>query len=246
MRPLIRIAGLSVHLDFTWIAAFALISWSLTGGAGPRLTPHPSIGGDWRHAMTILALLFVSVLLHEVFQALVAHQNGAGVRGIRLHPIGGEPELDREPPAPGADFLIGAIGPLMSFVLAALAYGLGQLMRDAPGVVVLTGYLFAINLLIGLVNLVPAPPLDGGRMLRAMLWWWSGRRAWATRWALRAGLAFAAVLLVIGLVRLVRGEVIGGLWFALVALVLYRAGRSGAVVPTRPARVRRDVAARAA
>jgi Zn-dependent protease len=246
MRPLIRIAGMSLRLDLTWLAVFALISWSLAGGAGPRLTPHPSLGGDWRHALMVVGLLLASVLLHEMFQALVAHQNGVGVRGIRLHPIGGVPELDGEPPTPRADFLMGAIGPLVSVVLAALCYGIGQLLRDAPMVIALTGYLIAINLLIGLVNLVPAPPLDGGRMLRAMLWWWSGRRAWATRWTLRAGLACAAVLLVIGLGRLVRGEMIGGLWFVLFAAMLYRAGRSRVVAPARLGRVRRDVSARAA
>lgn len=246
MRPLIRVAGLSLHFDPSWLAVFALISWSLASGPGPRLTPSPSLGGDWRHALTVLGLLFGSVLVHEVFQALVAHQNGVGVRGIRLQPIGGGPELSREPPTPGADFLIGAIGPLLSIVLAALCYGIGQLMRDAPVAVAITGYLIAINLLIGLVNLVPAPPLDGGRMLRAMLWWGSGRRAWATRWTLRAGLAFAVALFGIGVVRLARGEVMGGLWFVLVALILYRAGRSADVVPTRHARARREPAAHAA
>src|SRR5690348_7981110 len=130
MRPVIRIAGLSLHFDLTWLAVFALISCSLAGGAAPGLTPSPSLSGQWRHAFSLLALLFASVLLHEVFQVVVAHQNGVGVRGIQLHPIGGTPELSGEPPTPGAEFLIGAIGPLVSFVLAALSYGIGQLLRE--------------------------------------------------------------------------------------------------------------------
>jgi CBS domain-containing protein len=90
----------------------------------------------------------------------------------------------------------------------------------------MTGYLAAVNLIVGLFNLVPGFPLDGGRLLRAMLWWWSGRLGWATRWASRAGSLFALLLIAVGAVRAVGGEVVGGLWFILIGMFLHQAARS--------------------
>lgn len=246
MHPHLRVAGIPLRIDPTWLVAFALILWALAAGYFPRVLLDLSPADAWLQAAIAAGLLFVSVFLHELFHALVARQAGVRVRGIRLHVLGGVSELGSEPPTPRAEALIAVVGPLVSFVLAALAYGVGQLMRDSPLVVAHTGHLIAVNLLVGLLNLVPGLPLDGGRLLRAMLWWWSGRWAWATRWAHRAGLAFALGLAALGLVRAAIGDRVGGAWFVLLAVVLVRAARTTGRPRLSAARAPRDVAEGAA
>jgi CBS domain-containing protein len=122
------------------------------------------------------------------------------------------------------------VGPLASFVIAAFCYGLGRAVADVPWAFALTGYLAAVNLVLGLFNLVPGFPLDGGRLLRAMLWWWSGRPSWATRCASGVGAAFALALVGLGVVRVISGEAVGGVWFVLLGLFLYQAARASAEV----------------
>src|SRR5262249_35659291 len=146
-------------------------------------------------------LLFVSVFLHELSHALVAREQGVPVGGIRLHVFGGVSELEAEPPTPRAELFIAAVGPLTSFVIAALCYGLGRALEGPPWVSALTGYLAAVNFIVGIFNLAPGFPLDGGRLLRALLWWGSGRPSWATLWASRAGSAFAVMMMALGTVR---------------------------------------------
>jgi Zn-dependent protease len=226
MLQVFRVAGIPVRADFSWLLVFALISWSLAAGYVPHVLPELTIAAAWLHGLTAAALLFVSVFLHELSHALVARRHGVGVSGIRLHVFGGVSELESEPPTPSAEFLIAVVGPLTSFVIAVLCYGLARAVTGLPWALALTGYLAAINLIVALFNLVPGLPLDGGRLLRAMLWWWGGRRGWATRWASRVGSLFACALVALGLVRAVGGEIVGGLWFSLIGLFLYQAARS--------------------
>jgi Zn-dependent protease len=190
------------------------------------MLPDVSPGAAWLHGVLAAALLFVSVLLHELSHALVAIEHGVPVTGIRLHVFGGVSEMAAEPPTPRAEALIAIVGPLTSFVIAVACYGLGRLVVGSAWLEALTGYLAAVNFIIALFNLVPGFPLDGGRLLRAMLWWSSGRLAWATRWASRTGSAFAFVLVALGVVRGLGGELVGGLWFVLIGVFLYQAARS--------------------
>jgi Zn-dependent protease len=227
MLQVFRVAGIPVRIDASWLVIFALISWSLASGYFPHVLPNLSTGAAWVHAVTAAVLLFLSVFLHELSHALVAVQQGVRVSGIRLHVFGGVSELESEPATPRAEFLIAVVGPLTSFVIAALCYGLGRALADVSWLTALTGYLAVVNLVVALFNLVPGFPLDGGRLLRAMLWWWSGRLGWATRWASRAGLAFAVGLIALGALRALTGELVGGLWFVLIGLFLQQAARSG-------------------
>jgi Zn-dependent protease len=226
MLQIFRVAGIPVRVDCSWLLVFALISWSLASGYFPYVLPELTPGAAWLHAVTAAALLFVSVFLHELSHALVARRHGVRVRGIRLHVFGGVSELESEPPTPRAEFLIAAVGPLASFVIAALCYGLGRGIGGVPWLAALTGYLAAVNLILGLFNLVPGFPLDGGRLMRAMLWAWSGRRDWATHWASRAGSLFAFILIALGVFRALTGERVGGLWFILIGLFLHQAARA--------------------
>jgi Zn-dependent protease len=230
MLQIFRVAGIPVRVDASWLLVFALISWSLASGYFPHVLPELTSGAAWLHAATAASLLFASVFLHELSHALVARRQGVRVSGIRLHVFGGVSELESEPPTPRAEFLIAVVGPLASFALAAFCYGLGRAGDGLPWLIALTGYLTAVNLIVGLFNLVPGFPLDGGRLLRAMLWWWSGRLGWATRWASRVGSLFAFTLVALGAVRAVAGELVGGLWFILIGLFLHRAARASAAM----------------
>jgi Zn-dependent protease len=226
MLQAFRVAGIPIRVDASWLLIFGLIAWSLAAGYFPRVVPDSSTGVAWLHGVLAAALLFVSVLLHELSHAVVALEHGVPVAGIRLHIFGGVSELEAEPPTPRAEMLIAIVGPLTSFVIAATCYGVGRLVAGWPWLAALTGYLAGVNLIIGLFNLVPGFPLDGGRLLRAMLWAWSGRVGWATRWASRAGSAFAFALVGLGVVRALGGELVGGLWFMLIGLFLHQAARS--------------------
>ena len=230
MRQILRVAGIPVRIDASWVLVFALISWSLAAGYFPRVLPEASTGTVWLHAVVAALLLFVSVFLHELSHALVALEHGVPVSGIRLHVFGGVSEMDAEPPTPRAELLIAAVGPLTSFLIAALCYGVGRSLGGPSWVSALTGYLTVVNLLIGVFNLVPGFPLDGGRLLRAMLWWASGRQAWATVWASRAGIAFAFLLIALGALRAIAGEIVGGLWFVFIGVFLYQAARVSRVL----------------
>ena len=225
MLQIFRVAGIPVRIDASWVLVFGLISWSLAAGYFPRVLPDASTGVVWLHGVVAALLLFVSVFLHELSHALVALEHGVPVSGIRLHVFGGVSELEAEPPTPRAELLIAVVGPLTSFVIAALCYGAGRSLGGLPWVSALTGYLAVVNLLIGVFNLVPGFPLDGGRLLRAMLWWASGRHGWATIWASRAGVGFAFVMIALGALRAIAGEIIGGLWFVFIGMFLYQAAR---------------------
>ena len=226
MLQVFRVAGIPVRVDLSWLVVFGLISWSLAAGYFPHVLPEVSTGMAWLQGVVGALLLFVSVFLHELSHALVALEHGVPVRSIRLHVFGGVSEMDAEPPTPRAEFLIAAVGPLTSFAIAGLCYGLGQAMAARPWVGALTGYLAAVNFIVGIFNLVPGFPLDGGRLLRALLWWGSGRQDWATLWASRAGSVFALGLMVLGSVRALTGEMVGGLWFVFIGLFLHQAARA--------------------
>jgi Zn-dependent protease len=230
MLQIFRVAGIPVRVDAGWLLVFVLIAWSLASGYFPHVRPELTSGAAWLHAVAAALLLFVSVLLHELSHALAARTQGVRVSSIRLHLFGGVSELESEPPTPRAEFLIAVVGPLASFALAALCYGTGRAGAGVPWLVALTGYLIVVNVIVGLFNLVPGFPLDGGRLLRAMLWWWSGRPGWATRWASGMGSLFALTLVVLGAFRAVAGELVGGLWFIVVGLFLHRAVRASAAM----------------
>ena len=226
MLQVFRVAGIPVRVDLSWLVVFGLISWSLAAGYFPRVLPEASAGMAWMHGVVAALLLFVSVFLHELSHALVAIEQGVPVSGIRLHVFGGVSEMEAEPPTPRAELLIAAVGPLTSFVIAALCYGLGQALGGPPWVAALTGYLAAVNFIVALFNLVPGFPLDGGRLLHALLWWGSGRQEWATLWASCAGSVFAFSMIALGVVRALGGEMVGGLWFVFIGLFLHQAARA--------------------
>jgi Zn-dependent protease len=224
---LFRVRGIPVRVDYGWLLIFGLISWSLASGYFPRVTPDLSPAAYWGRALAAAVLLFVSVLLHELSHALVALRHDIAVSGITLHVFGGVSELENDPTTPRAEFLIAIVGPLTSFAIAGVCWALGRALASGPAwAFAVTGYLALVNVLVGAFNLVPGFPLDGGRILRSVLWAWRGRVAWATRWASRAGSAFAGLLVALGMIRALGGDLVSGLWLVMVGMFLHQAAQS--------------------
>jgi Zn-dependent protease/CBS domain-containing protein len=221
---LFDIAGFGLRVDPSWLIIAALVVWSLATGYFPAEVPglHRA---DYLALATVAMLgLFVGLILHELAHSLVARRFGLGVGGITLFLFGGVAELQQEPRSPGSEFWIAAAGPAMSLALAALfgvAGGAAEAAGASDGLLALVRYLAAINLVLALFNLLPAFPLDGGRVLRAALWRATGDLLSATRTASLAGRGFGYGLVVLGLfVLFTTQSVLGGLWPILVGLFL--------------------------
>lgn len=223
---LFRVRGIPVRIDFGWLLVVAFIAWTLASGYFPHVLPARSAAAYWVQGLVAALLLFASVLLHELAHALVAIRHGIAVGGITLHIFGGVSQLDSEPETPRAELLIAVVGPLASFAIAGAAHGVGRLLPAPSLADALAGYVGAVNLMVGVFNLVPAFPLDGGRVLRAALWAWTGHLEAATRIATWVGSGLALVMIAAGIVRALGGDVVAGLWLALIGLFLHQAARS--------------------
>src|SRR2546422_4800968 len=197
---LMNIVGIRVVIDPSWLFIFFLVVWSLATGYFPEAYPPIHGGPAWILGVVAALLLFGSVLVHELSHALLARRAGIAVPRIRLFLFGGVSEMASEPQSPSAEVRIAAAGPLTSFGLAALFFALS--LTGLPSIVYggrnVTDYLAGINLLLGLFNLLPGFPLDGGRILRAWLWSRRGNLLSATRTAGRAGSVVGFALMGLG------------------------------------------------
>jgi Zn-dependent protease/CBS domain-containing protein len=227
---LFDIFGFQIRVDPSWLVIAALIVWSLASGYFPAEVPGLH-GGDYLAvALAAMLGLFASLILHELAHSLVARRFGLGVGGITLFLFGGVAELEREPQSAVSEFWIAVAGPAMSFSLALvfrLLDGAVALAGASDLLVALIAYLAAINLVLAIFNLLPAFPLDGGRVLRAVLWHLRGDLLAATRTASAAGVVFGYLLVALGFAALFSGQtVIGGLWPILIGLFLAAAARA--------------------
>lgn len=224
-----RIAGVRVGINWSVLAIFALVSFSLAAGRLPAEYPDFSTGAYTVSGVVAGVIFFLSLLAHEVAHAVIARRNGLEVEGITLWLFGGVARLGGEAADPGADLRIAGVGPLVSLLLAGGFYVL-ELLIAASGVPELAigvlSWLAMINLALAAFNLVPAAPLDGGRILRAALWRWRGDRLRATVNASRAGVAFGGLLVLVGLAEFAFNAGFGGLWFVLIGWFLINAARS--------------------
>jgi Zn-dependent protease/CBS domain-containing protein len=221
--------GFQIRVDPSWVIIAALIVWSLSTGYFPGAVPGLHPGDALALAIVAMLGLFACLILHELAHSLVARSFGLGVGGITLFLFGGVAELEQEPESAESEFWIAVAGPAMSFALAALAWvvtGAAEAAGASRGLVALFGYLAAINLILALFNLLPAFPLDGGRVLRAALWKLKGDLLAATRIASLSGSIFGYVLVAFGFFALFSGQnIVGGLWPILVGLFLAFAAR---------------------
>lgn len=229
--PLGRIAGVRVGANWSVVVIFLLIALGVAGGRLPLDYPDRS-GLVYAVAGIVAAFLFfLSLLAHEVAHAVVARRNGLPVEGITLWLFGGVSKLGGEPKTPGADFRIAGVGPLVSVVLGVVFGLLGGLLL-AAGIdniaVGVLGYLAFINLVLAVFNLVPAAPLDGGRLLRAALWKMRGDRVGAAVGAARAGRLFGFLLIGFGFAQLLTTPGLGGLWLVLIGFFIVSAASAEA------------------
>lgn len=225
---LLRVLGVEVHIDYSWFIIFGLVLWTLAAGYYPQTFPGQETVVYWGMGLVSAVLLFGSVLAHELSHAVVARSEGLPVPRITLFIFGGMAHLTREPAGPQAEFRIAAIGPLSSFVLAGLFWALSQATTGLGDIVSRTlWYLAVANLILAVFNLVPGFPLDGGRVLRAWLWnrWNDLRRATAV--VARIGRGTGTALILLGILEVLVGAIVGGLWMVFIGLFLRQAAESG-------------------
>lgn len=225
-----RIAGIRLEIHVSWLILLALLIGSLATGWFPYALPGHAAGAYWLAALVAAFLLFVSVLAHELGHALVARVHHLPVHRITFFVFGGVSNLEQEPPSAGVEFQVAAIGPAVSAVLAAIVWPLGLALTprsDVVGAVLV--YLGVANFLLAVFNLIPAFPLDGGRILRAALWAFAGNQRGATRWASRIGQAFAAIFILAGLWEVLHGRILAGVWSGFIGLFLLNAARNADV-----------------
>jgi Zn-dependent protease/CBS domain-containing protein len=222
-----RIAGIEIGIHYTWLFAFILIAWSLAVGFFPATFVGFSDATYWLLGVLGSVGLFASVLVHELSHSFVALARGIRVHSISLFIFGGVSNLEGEAEQAKDEFLISIVGPISSFLLAAVFWVLHEVFsqgRTPIGAVF--GYLAFVNLMLGAFNLVPGFPLDGGRVLRSAVWAVTGNMRRATQWASYVGQAVAFALIFWGLSRLFAGDFLGGLWTAFIGWFLNSAAES--------------------
>jgi Zn-dependent protease/CBS domain-containing protein len=210
-----RVIGIPIHLHFSWLIIFGLIVWTLSTGYFPAQSPDLPASSYWVKGLVTSLLFFVSILLHELGHAVVALRYGLRTRSITLFIFGGIVQLEKDPEDGWAEFWMAAAGPAVSLTLGGLFYACATLPLVGPSTAAVAKYLALINLILGVFNLVPAFPMDGGRLLRGALWGPMGK-ARATRIASGAGTFFAFFLIFAGVFSLLRGDSLGGLWYILI------------------------------
>jgi len=224
---ILRLRGIPITIDYSWFIVFFLVLYTMAEGYFPRTQSYLSTAQYWIMGFAAALLLFASVLLHEVAHSLVALRQGIHVRSIRLFIFGGIAHIASEPQSGRHEFLIALAGPATSMLLAVLfgmtytAAVLGGHHGPIGGV---AGYLASANLLLALFNMIPGFPLDGGRILRAILWdrWNDSTRA--TKVVSRIGSGFALFLIFLGLIQLFfAASIIAGLWAIFIGLFMKQA-----------------------
>ena len=223
-----RIAGIEIGLNWSWLVVFALLVWTLASGVFPSTNPGLSDGTHLAMAFVATVVFFCSLLLHELGHAFRARREGLTIEGITLWLFGGVAKFKGMFPSAGAEFRIAIAGPLVSlllgviFVLIAIVPGLPEAV---DGVVSWLGY---INLTLLVFNLIPALPLDGGRVLRSILWKVKGEFASATRLAANIGRGFGYLFIVAGLALFVFQGSFSGAWLAFLGWFLLEAATAEA------------------
>ena len=216
-------AGVEIGINWTWTAVFALFLWSLAGVEFPAAAPHRPA---WEYAamgVIATACFFTSLVLHELGHALQARREGVQIEGITLWLFGGVAKFAGRFPSAGAEFRIAIAGPLVTLALG-LSFAAAAAIWPQPGAVrAVLLWLAYINLALLVFNLLPAMPLDGGRVLRSALWARSGSLPAATHRATRVGGVLAAFMIGAGLVTVLYGG-LGGLWLALIGWFVLEAG----------------------
>src|SRR6266480_1952204 len=240
---LFRVRGIRIAVDFSWFVVLFLIIFWLTGFYRDVLNSPQGATAPYLLAVASAALFFGSILLHELGHAFVARRHGIGVSAITLWMFGGVARLEKDSDTPGTEFKIGIAGPVVTAGIVVVCAVLGLLLAggdqvrhaaltqqdtNTSGIAAMVIWLGTINLLVLLFNLVPAFPLDGGRLVRAIAWWRTGSRNTGTRFAATLGEWFGLFMILAGLgyFLVYLGDVLGGIWLAFVGFILRGAAKS--------------------
>lgn len=219
--------GIRIRVHFSWVFIFFLVAWSLAAGYLPSEYPGWTRNTYWGIGIAASALLFASVLIHELSHSLVAISRGRRVNGITLFFLGGVSEIEEEAANPGEEFWVSVIGPITSFVLAAVFWGLSLVASLAnPQMQAITEYLAFINLVLGVFNLLPAFPMDGGRVLRAFVWKATGSAATANSVASTTGSLAGVGLIALGIYFVFAASLVTGVWFIFIGWFIQSAASS--------------------
>lgn len=236
-----RLFGININVDWSWLFIFFLVTWNL-GVAFSQVHPEWGFGLTWGIAILASLLFFASVLAHELAHSLVAISQGLPVNNITLFLFGGVSNIQREPPSPGKEALITVVGPLTSIIIGVICTVLGTTLAGMqisgvtdPGAIMaqlsplttILLWLGPINLILGFFNLLPAFPVDGGRLLRALLWASTNNLREATRWAAWVSQVIAWIMIITG-IAVIFGlrfpifgtTVISGIWLAFIGWFL--------------------------
>jgi len=221
---LFSLLGFRIGLDASWFIIAFLIVWSLSTGYFPSQVAN--LGSTTYLILGVLGAvgLFGSLIFHELAHAVVARQYNLRISGITLFLFGGVAQLEEEPRTAKAEFFVAIAGPIASILLSGFFFALGTsgLLAGSAPLLAVVAYLWMINLILAVFNMVPAFPLDGGRVLRAILWWWNGNMSKSTRIAAAVGGGLGIMLMALGGYAIFRGSA-WGIWQILIGFFIYRA-----------------------
>jgi len=223
------IDGIVVKLDWSILVIFWLLIWSLAAAGLPDLASGYSTPEYWIAASATTLAFFASLLAHELSHCVIARRQGLRVRDVTLWLLGGVSTIEQDPPTPSADLRIAIAGPATSFAIGVVALSAAATLgaSGAPQLIVASAaWLGSVNLLLAVFNLVPAAPLDGGRVLRALRWRRTGDRTRGALDAVRAGRVFAFALITLGFLEFLYGASVSGIWFVLLGWFLFSASHA--------------------
>lgn len=221
------IAGIEIYANFSWLIALVLLTVSIASGWFPRLYPGYPYTTYLLLGLIAALLLFASVLVHELAHSLVARARGMSVKSIVLFIFGGVSNIEQEPQSPGSEFQMAFVGPLTSLVIGAISYGLLLLIGNRPSpIAAILLYLAWANVLLGIFNLIPGFPLDGGRVLRSIIWKVTGNGNRATNITTIVGQIIAYLFILLGIWLFFGGDTLDGIWIGFIGWFLLNAAQS--------------------
>ncbi len=226
---LFTLFGFEVKVDISWLILAILITWSLARGLFPFYFKNQTIITYWWMGVIGAIGLFFSIIFHELWHSLIARKYGLPIKGITLFIFGGVAHMEEEPESAKVEFFMAIAGPLSSILLGGVFFCiriLGKGFGWTTSVTGVLGYLAFINWILAGFNLLPAFPLDGGRVLRSLLWRWKNNLRWATQIASRIGSIFGIILIIMGIVQFFTGNFIAGIWWFMIGMFMQGAARS--------------------
>jgi Zn-dependent protease/CBS domain-containing protein len=232
-----RIAGIDVGIHYSWIFAFVLFSWIFARGTFPANYPGWDLGTYWAAGIIVSLFVFISVLIHEMCHSIVARSMGMKVESIILFIFGGVSNIEKEPETARTEFLMAGAGPLSSLLLAGIfsgtAFLLSQNSQAAEPIVAVIAYIGLVNLILAVFNIIPGFPLDGGRVLRSIIWGVTNNLKKSTLIAGNVGRAFGWAMILFGIANFfgfsvggLQGTFINGIWFIFIGWFLTSAADS--------------------